>query len=216
MKTLRQLSVIPVTILLLAGCKTGNYEKGADTASGLTESGNRIAAGNAKIDATLAALNDLVNNPQTDAVPKFKKYSSALSDLESAGKDVSAKVTSMRESGNEYFKAWDQQLAAIKNEDIKSRSAERRAEIQQKFTEIKKNYVEAGDAFKPFMSDLKDIQTALGTDLSAGGIASVKGAADKANKDAVPLKETINKLSAQFKDLGVALASAPQPAAPAK
>jgi aminopeptidase N len=120
----------------------------------------------------------------------------------------------MRGKGNEYFKAWDEQTAQIHNEDIKNRSAERKAEMQKKFTEIKMSYTEASESFKPFLSDLKDIQTALATDLTTGGVKAIKGAADKANKDAVPLKASIEKLAGQFKDLGTAMAAAaPPPAA---
>src|SRR5262249_34516637 len=106
------------------------------------------------------------------------------------------------------------QTAQIHNEDIKNRSVERKAEMQKKFTEIKMNYVEASEAFKPFMSDLKDIQTALATDLTPGGVSAIKGAADKANKDAVPLKSSVDKLATQFRDLGASMrATVPPPPA---
>ena len=197
----------------LAGCASDNYQKGGDAAAGLTESANRIEQSKGKIDATLASLNSLVAASQGDLVPQFKKYSSAVSDLESSAKNVDSKVEDMRGSGNEYFKAWDEQLATIKNEDIKSRSAARKTEVQERFTNIKRTYVEAGDAFKPFMANLKDIQTALATDLTPGGITAIKGAAEKATKDSVPLKAAIDKLATEFKELGVAMSSAGAPPA---
>jgi ABC-type transporter Mla subunit MlaD len=207
-----------VAIAALAGCKSGNYEKGASTAAGLTESANKIGAAQGKIDAAVNSLNDLVNNPQGDLVPRFKKFNAAVSDLESSAKSVSGNVADMRSTGKEYFQKWDEQLATIKNEDIKSRSVERKNEVQTKFTNIKKTYEETAMAFKPFMAELKDIQSALSTDLTPGGVAALKGPADKVNKDAVPLKASVDKLGAQFKDLGVAMSSGmPQPApAPAQ
>lgn len=201
--------------LLIAGCKSSNYEKGAAAGAGLQASADRITQGSAKIDTALTSLNDLVKNP-SDLAAQFKKYSAAVSDLESSAKDVQSKVATMRAKGNEYFKAWDEQTAQIHNEDIKSRSAARKEEMMKRFSDIKMNYTQASEAFKPFMSDLKDIQTALATDLTPGGVSAVKGAADKANKDAVPLKDSINKLAAQFKDLGAAMQAAQPPPAPAK
>ena len=63
---------------------------------------------------------------------------------------------------------------------------------------------------------MKDIQKALATDLTVGGVNSIKGAAEKANKDAVPLKATTEDLAAQLKDLGAAMqAAAPQAVAAA-
>lgn len=215
MKAFVQVAMIASATLLIAGCKSANYQKGSAAGAGLQASANRISQGNAKIDAALSALNDLVNNP-SDLVAQFKKYGGAVNDLESSAKDVQSKVAAMRSKGNEYFKAWDQQTAQINNEDIKNRSAARKEEMQKKFTDIKMSYTEASEAFKPFLSDLKDIQTALSTDLTTGGVNAIKGAADKANKDAVPLKASIEELATQFKDLGVAMQAAQPPPAPAK
>jgi len=199
-----------------AGCASGNYQKGSGTAAGLTESADMISAGKGKVDAVLTSLNDLVGTSQGDLVPKFKAFNTAFSDLESTAKDVKAKVTKMREQGNEYFKKWDEQLAQIKSEDIKNRSAERKAAVQKEFMDIKKSYTEAQMAFQPFMSQLKDVQTALGTDLTTGGVASVKSTVEKANATGGQLKTAMDQLAAEFKQLGVAMASSTPTPPPAK
>jgi hypothetical protein len=208
MKIPNQMVAIPfVAAALLVGCSSANYEKGSATGAGLQASADKINQGSGKIDGALKALNDIVNNPG-DLPNQFKAYSASVSDLESSVGDVQTKVAAMRAKGNEYFKAWDAQTAQIKNEDIKNRSTERKAELQKKFTEIKMSYTEASEGFKPFVSDLKDIQTALATDLTPAGVNSIKGAADKANKDSVPLKASLDKLAGQFKDLGASMQAA--------
>ena len=217
MKAFHQILLPLVAVVVLTGCSSANYEKGSATGAGLQASADRITQGQGKIDTALKSLNDLVSNPG-NLPDQFKAYSSAVSDLDSSAKDVQSKVAAMRSKGNEYIKSWDAQTAQIKNEDIKNRSAERKAELQKKFTEIKMSYTQASEQFKPFLSDLKDIQTALATDLTTSGVNSVKGAADKANKDSVPLKASLDKLAGQFRDLGASMQSAaPTPApAPAK
>lgn len=214
MKSFVQIAIPVFAATLLAGCSSANYQKGSAAGAGLQDSADRMHQGAVKIDATLTNLNDMVNNPG-DLATQFKKYSASVADLEASANNVASKVAAMRGKGNEYFKAWDAQTAHIKNEDIKQRSAARRAEVEKKFTDIRMNYTRARDQFKPFLSDLKDIQTALATDLTVGGASSVKGAAEKANQDAVPLKATIEDLSAQFKDLGAAMIAAGPQAAPA-
>ena len=200
--------VIPLmAAAVFIGCSSANYEKGSATGAGLQASADKITEGSGKIDTALKALNDMVNTPG-DLPTQFKAYSASVSDLESSVSDVQTKVADMRAKGNEYFKAWDAQTAQIKNEDIKNRSAQRKAELQQKFTEIKMSYTQASDGFKPFVSDLKDIQTALATDLTPAGVNSIKGAAEKANKDSVPLKASMAKLAGQFKDLGASMQAA--------
>jgi hypothetical protein len=61
------------------------------------------------------------------------------------------------------------------------------------------------------MADLKDVQTYLATDLTAGGIKTVKNEADKANAAAGPLREAIAELVNEFKTLGVAMSTASPP-----
>ena len=58
------------------------------------------------------------------------------------------------------------------------------------------------------MSDIKDIRTSLATDLTAGGLASIKSTANKANENVTPLRESLTNLEADFKALGIALSSA--------
>jgi uncharacterized phage infection (PIP) family protein YhgE len=198
---------VAALLIPLAGCVSGNYQKGANTAAGLSTSGDKIVAGKGKIEATLAALNDLVDNPQGDLVAKFKQLNAGVSQLQSAANEVGATVRNMSKAGDEYFKGWDEQLAQIRNEDLKKSSVERRANVQKEFTDAKRGYMEFETALKPFMSDLRDVQTMLGTDLTAGGVSVIKSAAVKANKDAEPLKNSLDHLATQFRELSAAMAS---------
>ena len=220
MKTTRKLNLASnlMFIALLAaaaGCKSGgNYETAGATAEGLQASADKIQTAKGQLDSVLATLNDLVNNP-TNLPTQYATFSGAVTDLQASGKNVDARVAEMRAKGMEYFKTWDEQAAQIKNEDIKSRSEARKKEVQDQFTKVKLSYTEARDAYRPLMSDLLDIRTALGTDLTTGGVAAIKGAAQKANQDAIPLKKAGDDLSAQLKDLGAAMSAAGPAPAPA-
>jgi hypothetical protein len=213
MKNLTSVVVALGLIALLPGCSSPSYEKAGNTAVSLHKTAAGIDQGSTQVDAVLAALLELVNNPAADLKPQFKKFDAAVNALQATAANVSATAKSMREKSNDYFKDWDQQLAQIKNEDIKGRSAERKTEVQQQYIAMKKDFLLAGDAFKPFMADLKDIRTALTADLTAGGLASIKDVAVKANSEAVPLRAAIGKLSADYKTLGVSMsATTPAPA----
>jgi hypothetical protein len=201
----------------IAGCASKGYEKGAATGQALQDTATRISQGNASIDAALNSLNALVNNPTGDLVPRYKTYCESVSKLRDLANDVKGRATEMQAKGQEFFAAWDKQLAAIKNEDIRARSADRKKDVQKEFQDINASYQKAKDVFKPFMSDLEDIQTYLGSDLTVGGIQSVKKSADKVNDEAGPVKEAINKLSDEFKEMGVAMSnSGPPPQQPQK
>jgi hypothetical protein len=211
MKMTRKLSpashfMLAALLAVVAGCKTSNYETGNATAGILRASAGKLQTAKGQVDSTLAALNDLVSNPNNLPV-QYKRYSDAVAGLQSSAKDAAAEIKDMRAEGDAYFQAWDQQAAQIKNADIKSRSLSRKKEVLDRFTKVKLSYTQVSDAYRPFMSDLQDIQTALGTDLTADGIAAIKGAAQKANQDAIPLKKAGDDMSADLKDLGTAMYS---------
>jgi hypothetical protein len=121
--------------------------------------------------------------------------------------DVSSHAAAMKEQGTDYFNKWDEELAKIQSEDIHTRSLDRKNEVAAHFERVRVSYAQATANFTPLMSDLKDIRTALGTDLTLGGLASIKGLSSKANDKGVPLRESLVRLSADFKDLGVALST---------
>lgn len=199
-------------VAILASCASANYKQSASTASALSDSANRVSQGGVLIDQTLAALDDLVNNPQPDLRQQFKTFSASVDELAATDKDVGGKAEDMKAKGAAYFERWDQELAKIQNEDIRNRAESRKQDVAGRFHRIAAHYDEAKTAFRPFMSDLRDVQRFLATDLTTGGLSAAKSFAAKANADAKPLHESFSKLAGEFKGLGVALS----PTAPAK
>jgi hypothetical protein len=209
MKTL--LPIISSTVLLglLAGCASSTGLKQAgNTSTSLQQTAEGIDDALTPLDAVLAALTDLMNNPGSDIAPQFQQYSSALSTLESLTKSVSGHANAMQQDGIDYFRKWDEQLATIENDGIRTRSLDRKIAVAARFEEVRANYVQTTAEFDPFMSDLKDIRTALATDLTAGGLRSIEGLASKANRIGRPLRDSLVALSRECKVLGAALSSA--------
>ena len=161
-------------------------------------------------------MNELVEKPQADLRPQYKQFSANVDKVASTAKDIAAARAKMGTQQKEFFAKWDEQLAQIKNEDIKARSQSRKDEVNEKLLNIKRSYVDAEQAFKPFMADLRDVQKFLSVDLTTGGVTAIKDTAAKATTHAAPLKVSIGKLADDFKALGVSMSSVtPAPAAPA-
>jgi chromosome segregation ATPase len=201
------LATCTATLFLIAGCASSGYDQGNKAAQNIQAAANRIAALPAQIDKTQAALDELVNKPQADLRPQFKQFTAQLRDVESAAKEIAAARRSMGEKSKEFFATWDAQLAKINNEDIKARSQARKDEVAQRMEAIKRSYTEAEIAFRPFMSELQDVQKYLEVDLTAGGLAAIKGTVAKSKIDAAPLTTSITQLAEQFKALGLAMSS---------
>src|SRR5258706_9377057 len=122
-------TVAALVLLGGVGCKTTGYEKQTATGNNLRESANRIESTQKKLDETMASLNDLIDNPKPDLRPQYRAFSGNVNSLDSLAKSLHSQVTSMDKRGKEFFANWDQQLAAIKNEEIRTRGAARKAEV---------------------------------------------------------------------------------------
>jgi len=212
MKHLKYILPLVATVALLAGCATSGYESGNKTAKNIQKAADKIGALSAQVDATLSALNDLVTHPQPDLRPQFKTFTSKMKTLDNSAKEITKARMAMGDEGKQFLAKWDAEVAQINNEDIKARSESRKAEVTAKLQAIKRSYAETEVAFKPLAGDLRDVEKYLSVDLTTGGLAAMKDVATQASVHATPLKQSLDKLAADFKSLGVAMSAA----APAK
>jgi hypothetical protein len=206
-KLILNLFTLATVVGIATGCASTGNDKAASTAKSLAKSSKMIEKSNVLIDQTLAVLNDLISNPNPDLRKQFKAFNSSVNNLGSTARNVSSEAEAMKSQGAAYFVTWDKETAMIQNEDIRHRSEAREQEVASNFARISQQYDETRTAFQPFMSDLRDVQKFLGTDLTAGGLAAIKDVAAKATKEAVPLKKSIGKLADEFKSMGLSMSS---------
>jgi chromosome segregation ATPase len=207
-KIILNLFLLAAAVAFATGCASTGNDKSASTVKSLAKSSKLIEKGNQQIDQTLAKLNDLISNPAADLQKQFAAFDSSVNDLGSTAKSVSNKAEQIKAQGADYFENWDKESAKMNNEDIRHRSQARKQEVAANFDRISKQYDETKAAFQPFMSDLRDIQGYLNTDLTAGGLVAIKSSAAKATSDAIPLKESIRSLDEAFKGLKVSMSTA--------
>jgi hypothetical protein len=146
--------------------------------------------------------------------PQFIRFNSAVNDLESLSKDVADKSATMQKKGSAYFQKWDEELARIQTEDIRSRSAARKTEVMQGFERVQANYQNSSVTLAPFLARLGDIRTALSTDLTPAGLDSIRGSVGSAKTEGESVKQSLRSLAADFKNLGVSLSPAVPQAQP--
>ena len=210
MKTLTPVTLFATVILLaLGGCATtGTTTKSAGNASNsLHEAALSVAESNAQLETVLLSLSDLVNNPGENLRAQYSTYNTEVNKLDALANEVSAHAVAMQEKGTAYFVKWDEELAKIQNEDIRTRSVDRKELVTARFEQVKASYAQTRSDFAPFVSDIKDIRTMLGTDLTEGGLASAQTLAQKADRNVIPLRRSLSQLESDFEALGVSLSA---------
>jgi hypothetical protein len=171
----------------------------------LQSSADAVAQTSKSLYGVLGAMNNLTFKSQGDLRNQYDAFVAATKSLNQslAGLDDSVKVLHLK--ADTYFDDWTNQTATIQNEALRQRSADRKAEVSGRLDEVTASYVALKNSLKPFTADLTDIQTYLGTDLTAGGLATIKDVVAKTKVDAVPLRDAIKHLQTSFSSLGTTL-----------
>jgi hypothetical protein len=202
---IRNLFVFSALAGFIVACASDNYKKSEHTATALDEAAALMTRCNMLIDQSVAVLNELVSNSAPDLRKPFNQFNKTVDALSVAADEFAKKTGEVKAEGAIYFQDWDKKTIQIQNQDIRSRSEARKNEVAARFQLMARHYDESNDAFRPFLSDLRDVQKFLSTDLTAGGLASIKDTAAKATQDATLVKESLSKLSGEFRSLSLAM-----------
>lgn len=199
-------------VVALAGFATGctsssNYSKAGEVSSSLHQGALSIDEDQAQVDAALIALADLVNNPGADLKPQFQQFELSVDKLVVLSTEVNRVSAAMQAQGASYLAQWDTDSATIQDEGIRAKSIARKNVVAANLERVRVSHAQTQAAFEPFISRLTDVRTALATDLTTGGIASVKRAANDAEAEAAPVREALRELSIDFSGLSASLAS---------
>lgn len=199
------------TGVLLTSCASTGYQKAAATSDTLTTAATQVDLARSQISEATTALNALVMRPSEDLRPAFKRYQTVVTSLDETVAALNQQTLAMESQGRKYFDTWDARVAAMKNEDIRSRSQERQQEVTAQFTDIQQRYQDARRQFEPFIANLHDIQGLLSVDLTPAGVGSAREFVDKAQTNAASVRRALDHLAEGLRAFSVTLNPAPAP-----
>jgi chromosome segregation ATPase len=188
------------------GCATHGYQKAQRTSQSLTAAAQQIDLARQQLATTSATLSALVNQPTRDLKRAFEDYRSSVNALERTIKDVNNQAEIMQREGAKYFDTWNKQLAEMRSENVRARSASREQEVAQQFNAIQQQYYAVQQQFGPLLSRLHDIERLLSVDLTPTGVRTAQDFAARADGDAAKLRATLDQLAAQFRAVSGVLA----------
>ena len=207
-KNSNMLVIVGMTVgfaVLVGGCASSGYRKSEQTASSLESSAQRIESDATQLQQAVATLNDLVNNPQPDLRPQFKKFSAAAGKSGALTKSIQEADATLQSRSEVYIAEWDKELAAIQNEVIRARGQARKLEVINQCNNVRNACLTTQTECAPLLSDLNDIQRLLSADLTPGGLAASRDATARVNQLAAPVQNSLGKLVADMRALGTAM-----------
>ncbi len=202
MRAIKQVCVLTAAVLAgVCGCASPSYNQGDSAAQAAKATAAETGTTQAAIDAAMAALRDLVGTKEGDLKSKFETFSSATDKLSSSVASMQKKSDDVAARATAHLEKWEKDLADIKSEDIKANSRKRKASIDASVAKVKELAATAKGQSTPLLDGLGDIKKVLGTDLTQGGIGTVRDPAGKLDSLAAALRDTAVKFGAELQTL---------------
>ena len=180
--------------LALAACGTPSpADRAEQAAESMTEFRADIAEGQKQVDTATSAANAL--NTAQDKKAAYDRMVAETANVESKAADLRATADAMKAKGREFFKKWEEQIALIKDDSLRTKAKERSGERSKQYADLEQKMASVKGAYTPYLQDLKDLQIAVGNDLNPKGIESAGPALKKLNLDATELKNKLGDVS---------------------
>jgi len=158
-----------------------------------------------QLKATLGTLNALTTQTKGDLRPAYNAYCAEVTRTGSAAELTRTRVQWMGSDGRKYFKDWQVTVNGIANESLRKKSQKRLDAVQASYNKVEASLQLAGEKFKPFLSDLADIQKALVSDVTPGGVKAMKSTVKSANWNHQFVNKAVNSAISEMDKMVKAL-----------
>lgn len=158
-------------VTLLASATQASQEQ---LATSIKEARGEATRASEQLKATLDTLTALTKQKEGDLRPAFTAFTAEVPKTEAAAAWTRTRAQWMSTDGMKYFEDWQKTLDGIANESLKKKGQKRLDAAKKGYAKVETSLKSAGEKFKPFLSDLADIQKVLSNDLTAAGIKNVK------------------------------------------
>src|ERR1051325_7969749 len=196
-----------LALLSLAGCSSTPYRKGDAAAMSLQDASSEVQGQSRALEVAMGTLDDLVNKPEMDLKPQFKRFSKAVDTLAAYARRNNRSEARVSRKSAAYFEEWNKQLASMNYDVVRERSQARKNEVTKYLDSVDQRYREAQDAMGPLLSYLYDVRKALDNDLTPGGVESIKPIAGKARENADKVQLALGRLTTELTASGDRMSS---------
>jgi hypothetical protein len=171
------LFMIGLATLLASATQAGQEQLAKSIKEGQVEA----ARTSEQLKATLSALNALTAQKKGDLRPAYNAFCAEVPKTETAAGWTRTRIQWMAGDGRKYFEDWQTTIDGIANESLRKKAQKRMDAVRKSYDKVEQSLVQAGEKFRPFLSDLTDVQKALAADVTAGGVKAIKSTVSSAN-----------------------------------
>ena len=193
-KLLLMTAFCSLTVILnasLAVAADETFKQSADLKDKTAKTSKDIDKYVAQLDKTEQVLAAVGQAEGKELKKRYESFSKEVHELEEDQKHATSDIDEMKTTGAEYFTSWDASINQMSNPDLKQASIERRAKVVKDHDELAATLTDIASQLQPFMSNLQDLKSFLGTDLSPANVGKAGDMIQKSQADALALKQKI-------------------------
>jgi len=144
-----------------------------------------------QLDKTERALSAVSEADSGDLRKRYKSFSKEVQKLEEAQERATSDIGKMRSTDAEYFTSWAKSNTQIADPVLREASATRRFRIMKLHDALADAMSDIGLQLQPFMSNLHDLRTFLGADVSPTNVSKAGDMIAASQAEAQVLKDRI-------------------------
>jgi chromosome segregation ATPase len=152
-----------------------------------------------QLDKTEQALSAVSHAQGKDLKKQYQSFSKEVKELEEAQKHATSDIDGMKATGAEYFSSWETSIEQMSNPELKQASTDRRSKVMKDHDELAAALNDIGSQLQPFMSNLQDVKSFLGTDLGSANVGNAGKMIQTSQADAQALKDKIASVQTTLK-----------------
>ncbi len=178
-QNMKAIQVLTLT-LALAALPLWAASSQEQLAASIRESQTETVRTRDQLQMTVNALTALTEQNKGDLRANFNAFSMEVKNTHGAAAWTAARAQSMQATSKSYFDGWQADVTSISNESLRKQAQKRLDKVRKSYDKSILSLKEAGEKFKPFLSNLDDVQKTLANDVTAGGVKAIRGTAGDA------------------------------------
>jgi hypothetical protein len=145
-------------------------------------------------------LDKVMEVKEGDLRPLYEDFTAQVKTLHAAAKAASYRSLSIQLKNRDYLIAWEQQVSSIQDPAIKAQRMQRFSTAKASYLKVEQMLLKTGDSYRPLISSLDDLQTAMSQDMTAAGISALRPSFTKARQQAIDLQSVMKETTAAIDD----------------
>ena len=146
-----------------------------------------------ELKAAVDTLDALSKQKSGDLRPSYDAFVAEVKKTHDAAEATRSRAGSMETASKDYFGAWQADVGAISNESLRKSAQRRLDDVRRSYDKVVASLRQAATAFKPYLSNLDDIQKTLANDVTEGGVRAIRGVANDAKDNQRKVLRSVNE-----------------------